>query len=104
AVVGLIGDPAFVTSSRHGLALAQQHFDLTQLGHDLLRRETLFWHFSSPFLYSVSLFDWYKKGRSGQWGVWQNIASCTGGATVDIKYDRKTSPPLLWVTMLTLLA
>jgi hypothetical protein len=55
AIEGLLHDPSLLAGLRHGLALAHQHFDLTQLTHDLLGRERFLRHFPVPFCIPVSI-------------------------------------------------
>ena len=56
---------AILESDRTEEAARLQTVNLPLLGYDLLRRERSLGHFSGSFLYLASLFDWYKKARSG---------------------------------------
>ena len=48
-------DPSVLSGLRHGPALADQHFDLQQLGHNLFGRERFPCHFPVVFLSSSVL-------------------------------------------------
>src|SRR5579885_2658049 len=81
-VEGLIGDPDLFAGQRHGLALAYQHFDLPQLGDDLLRRERFLRHFPDSFLVLKSLVSTGTK-KPGQVIALLRQNSCGAGAAGD---------------------